>query len=67
MEHGFRTNDRKMRCGKSFNAYLDTLQHKIFEAKRKLIETHQTLNPENIKNKLLEKWNQPKYYAHGNI
>lgn len=45
----------------------DTLQHKIFEAKRKLIETHQTLNPENIKNKLLEKWNQPKYYAHGNI
>ena len=46
---------------KSFNAYLDTLQQKVFEAKRKLIETDKTLNPENIKNLLLQKSDQPKY------
>jgi site-specific recombinase XerD len=46
---------------KSFNAYLDTLQQKVFEAKRKLIETDKTLSPENIKNLLLQKSDQPKY------
>lgn len=46
---------------KSFNAYLDTLQQKVFEAKRQLIETDKTLNPETIKNLLLQKSYQPKY------
>ncbi|MGN6267025.1 MAG: site-specific integrase [Ginsengibacter sp.] len=46
---------------KSFNAYLDTLQQKVFEAKRKLIEIDKTINPENIKNLLLQKADQPKY------
>ncbi len=45
----------------SFNAYLDTLQQKILEAKRKLIETDQALNAENVKNLLLEKSNQRKH------
>ena len=35
---------------KLFNAYLDTLQQKVFEAKRKLIETDKELTAENIKN-----------------
>jgi site-specific recombinase XerD len=34
---------------KSFNAYLDTLQQKIFEAKRKLIELDKEVTPKNIK------------------
>lgn len=38
---------------KSFNSYLDTLQQKVFEAKRKLIETDKLLSPENIKTLLL--------------
>ncbi len=40
---------------KSFNSYLDTLQQKVFEAKRKLIETDKLLSPENIKTILLGK------------
>jgi len=46
---------------KSCNAYLDTLQQKVFEAKRKLIETDKELNAENIKNLLLGKDNGKKY------
>jgi site-specific recombinase XerD len=34
---------------KAFNSYLDTLQQKVFEAKRKLIEVDKELTPENIK------------------
>lgn len=30
---------------KAFNAYLDTLQQKVFEAKRKLIELDKSLTP----------------------
>jgi site-specific recombinase XerD len=47
---------------KAFNAYLDTLQQKVFEAKRKLIEVDKELTPENIKNLLTGKdINQHKY------
>ena len=46
---------------KSFNAYLDTLQQKVFEAKRKLIEIDAELTAENIKNILLEKNNKQKH------
>jgi site-specific recombinase XerD len=38
-----------------FNSYLDTLQLKVFESKRKLIELDQLLTPENIKTLLLGK------------
>lgn len=38
---------------KAFNSYLDTLQQKVFESKRKLIETDKELTAENIKNVLL--------------
>ncbi len=34
---------------KVFNSYLDTLQQKVFEAKRKLIEIDKHLTGENIK------------------
>ena len=40
---------------KQYNAYMDTLQQKVFEAKRKLIETDQALSAEAIKNNLLGK------------
>ena len=46
---------------KSFNAYLDTLQQKVFEAKRQLIETDEELTAESIKNVLLGKNNKQKY------
>ncbi len=46
---------------KAFNAYLDTLQQKVFEAKRKLIETDKELTAANIKNLLLGKDNRKKY------
>ncbi|MES1197679.1 MAG: site-specific integrase [Chitinophagaceae bacterium] len=47
-------------CGKTdeiknFNCYLDTLQQKVFEAKRKLIELDKELTVENIKDVLLGK------------
>ncbi len=38
---------------KLFNAFLDTLQQKVFEAKRQLVETDKEVTAENIKNKLL--------------
>ncbi|MEO7049457.1 MAG: site-specific integrase [Ferruginibacter sp.] len=44
-----------------FNAYLDTLQQKIFEAKRKLIETDKELTAENIKNLVIGKDTRKKY------
>jgi integrase len=47
---------------KSFNSYLDTLQQKVFEAKRKLIETDKLLSPENIKTILLGKEIHQKKY-----
>jgi site-specific recombinase XerD len=40
---------------KVFNAYLDTLQQKVFEAKRKLIEMDKSITAESIKNALLGK------------
>lgn len=46
---------------KAYNAYLDTLQQKVFEAKRKLIETDKEVSAENIKNLLLGKDNVKKY------
>lgn len=46
---------------KEFNAYLDTLQQKVFEAKRRLIEMDKELTAETIKNALLGKNNNPKY------
>lgn len=46
---------------KAFNAYLDTIQQKVFEAKRKLIETDKELTAENIKNLLLGKDTRKKY------
>ncbi len=46
---------------RTFNAYLDTLQQKVFEAKRKLIETDKELTAENIKNLLLGKDTRKKY------
>jgi bifunctional ADP-heptose synthase (sugar kinase/adenylyltransferase) len=48
--------------GKVFNSYLDTLQQKVFEAKRKLIELDNELSSENIKILLCGKQlNQQKY------
>lgn len=38
---------------KAFNSYLDTLQQKVFEAKRKLIETDKEISAESIKDLLL--------------
>ena len=40
---------------KSFNAYLDTLQQKVYEAKRRLIELDQNYSAEDIKNNILGK------------
>jgi hypothetical protein len=40
---------------KQFNAYLDTLQQKVYKAKRKLIELDKPLSAVNIKNELLGK------------
>jgi len=38
-----------------FNSYLDTLQQKVFEAKRKLIELDKDISPSNIKDVMLGK------------
>ena len=38
---------------KAFNSYLDTLQQKVFEAKRKLIETDKEISAASIKDLLL--------------
>jgi hypothetical protein len=46
---------------KTFNAYLDTLQQKVFEAKRNLIEMDKELTAESIKNLLLGKDNRKKH------
>jgi site-specific recombinase XerD len=51
----------KSEIAKSFNAYLNTLQQKVFEAKRKLIETDKELTAENIKNLLLGKDTRKRY------
>ena len=40
---------------KSINAYLDTLQQKVFEAKRRLIEIDQDVTPARIKDVMLGK------------
>jgi hypothetical protein len=40
---------------KAFNSYLDTLQLKVFEAKRRLLEVDKPVTPENIKDLLLGK------------
>jgi len=46
---------------KAYNAYLDTLQQKVFEAKRRLIEMDKELTAESIKNLLLGKNTGKKY------
>ena len=46
---------------KTFNAYLNTLQQRVFEAKRKLIEIDKELTAENIKNLVLGKPTQTKH------
>jgi site-specific recombinase XerD len=51
----------KSDTARTFNAYLDTLQQKVFEAKRKLIETDKELTAENIKNLLIGKDTRKKY------
>ena len=51
----------KSDTARTFNAYLDTLQQKVFEVKRKLIETDKELTAENIKNLLLGKDTRKKY------
>ncbi len=51
----------KNEAAKELNAYLDTLQQKVFEAKRRLIETDKELTAENIKNELLGKNKNQKY------
>jgi site-specific recombinase XerD len=45
--------NKKTDSAREFNAYLDTLQQKVFEAKRKLLETDKPLTAENIKILLL--------------
>jgi hypothetical protein len=39
----------------AFNSYLDTLQFKVFEAKRKLLELDRAVTAENIKNMLFHR------------
>jgi hypothetical protein len=51
----------KSEAAKAFNSYLDTLQQKVFEAKRQLIETDKELTAESVKNVLLGKNNKQKY------
>ena len=51
----------KSEASKELNAYLDTLQQKVFEAKRRLIERDKELTAENIKNELLGKNNKQKH------
>jgi integrase len=47
---------------RSINSYLDTLQQKVFEAKRRLIELDEEVTPSNIKDLMLGKSiNKPKY------
>src|ERR1700681_2956361 len=38
-----------------FNSYLDTLQLKVFEAKRKLLELDKDISPSNIKDVMMGK------------
>jgi hypothetical protein len=45
----------------AFNSYLDTLQQKVFEAKRRLLELDKKVTAENIKNLILEKSDKPKH------
>jgi len=46
---------------KSINAYLDTLQQKVFEAKRRLIELDQEVTAASIKDLMLGKTNHQRY------
>ncbi|MDN3656055.1 site-specific integrase [Ferruginibacter paludis] len=47
---------------KAFNAYLDVLQHKVYEAKKQLIELSKPVTADNIKNLLLGiEEEKPKY------
>lgn len=45
----------KSETARTFNAFLDTLQQRVFEAKRKLIKTDKKLTAENIKNLVIGK------------
>jgi hypothetical protein len=50
----------KTDVGKMLNPYLDTIQQKVFEAKRKLIETDKAVAAEAIKNLMMGKEKQTK-------
>ena len=52
----------KSDASKQFNSYLDTLQQKVFEAKRKLLEIDHPVTAENIKNNLPGKNNKEGKY-----
>jgi site-specific recombinase XerD len=45
----------KEEASTAFNSYLDTLQQKVFEAKRKLLELDKEITPNNIKDVMLGK------------
>ena len=52
----------KTEYAKSINTYLDTLQQKVFEAKRRLIEVDEEVTPAKIKHLMLGgKFNKEKY------
>ena len=51
----------KSEAAKEFNSYLDTLQQKVFEVKRRIIEMDKELTAESIKNELLGKNNKQKH------
>lgn len=50
----------KTDVGKTLNPYLDAIHQKVFEAKRKLIETDKTVTAEAIKNSIMGKEKQTK-------
>lgn len=50
----------KTDVGKTLNPYLDAIQQKVFEAKRKLIETDKEVTAEAIKNSMMGKEKQTK-------
>ena len=51
----------KSEAAREFNSYLDTLQQKVFEAKRRIIELDKELTAESLKNELLGKDNKQKH------
>ena len=60
MEFCYREDDRLERRFPNLNAYLDSLQLKVFEAHRALIDAGKAITAENIKNKLTGVSDRPK-------